>query len=85
MSFDDRVADDSKLSSFYNVHLTLTRATMRLPGRCRLELRRPRRRHRMAWRRRRAGSPAFPRHDLRYVGLLACIEMAGLPDDLVLQ
>lgn len=83
---DDRVADDSKLSSLYNVHLTLTRADDAI-ARALLGWNFTDRGAGVEWHGVVAGPDRlrFLGMISRYVGLLARIEMTGLPDDLVLQ
>jgi ABC-2 type transport system ATP-binding protein len=83
---DDRVADDTGLSSLYNVHLTLTRAdaaiAKALTGWSFAD-----KRDGIEWHGQVAGPDRlrFLGMISRYVGLLARIEMAELPDNLVLQ
>jgi len=83
---DDRVADDTGLASLYNVHLTLTRPdaaiAKALSGWSFAD-----RRDGLEWHGQVAGPDRlrFLGMISRYVGLVARIEMAELPENLVLQ
>ena len=83
---DDRVADDTGLASMYNVHLTLRRAdaaiAKALAGWSFAD-----KRDGVEWHGQVAGPDRlrFLGMISRYVGLLARIEMAELPENLVLQ
>ena len=82
---DDRVADDTGLASMYNVHLTLTRAdaaiTKALAGWSFAD-----KRDGVEWHGQVAGPDRlrFLGMISRYVGLLARIEIAELPENLAL-
>jgi ABC-2 type transport system ATP-binding protein len=83
---DDRVADDTGLASLYNVHLTLTRpdaAIAKALGAWSFADRRDG----VEWHGQVPGPDRlrFLGMISRYVGLVARIEMAELPEDLVLQ
>jgi ABC-2 type transport system ATP-binding protein len=83
---DDRVADATGLASMYNVHLTLTRADAAI-AKALASWSFADRRDGVEWHGQVAGPDRlrFLGMISRYVGLLARIEMAELPDNLVLQ
>jgi ABC-2 type transport system ATP-binding protein len=83
---DDRVADNTGLASIYNVHLTLTRADAAI-AKALASWSFADRRDGVEWHGQVAGPDRlrFLGMISRYVGLLARIEMAELPENLVLQ
>jgi ABC-2 type transport system ATP-binding protein len=83
---DDRVADNTGLTSMYNVHLTLTRADAAI-AKALASWSFADRRDGVEWHGQVAGPDRlrFLGMISRYVGLLARIEMAELPENLVLQ
>ena len=83
---DDRVADDTGLASLYNVHLTLTRPDAAI-AKALAAWSFADRRDGLDWHGQVPGPDRlrFLGMISRYVGLVARIEMAEIPDDLVLQ